>query len=887
MIIHFFEKIINKGTSTMFLVFLLCSECLFSQTISGIISSEEGNKLSFVNILVKENADSEKIDQFTHTKNGFYSLVLNKRYKKLYIVVNAANYETLIKEVDIDNIEKISLDFILKKEKTKAIQEVIINQKKASFEIKEDTVTYDVSKYKDPADKKVQDVLKRMPGITVNEKTGEIKYKGKSVEAVKLEGDDLFGTNYTLGTRNINVDIVEKVEAIENYSDNHLLKGIESSDKVALNLKIKKGKIDFSGNIDWASGFDFDVKQVSSINSTLLQVAKKYKSFFNLSYNNIGINQSPYDYFSNNLSLDQQKNSDYSAMKIINDQSFSSFLEDSRSNRNNAFFSSYNLIFKASPKNSTRINLSYLKDRLIQDIHNESYIINDDLNLSDTYNTIKKPELYRIEVDSKINTSKRSLLEYKLSTYNENTRQYSSVLQNGNKNFETNLSTKNTFFKQNLQFTYKLTDKSAFQFNTTYAWNDIPQNMSSFPYFNIENDTYLNTQLSNFKKSVLDFQLTYLAKYRNIKYFFSVGNIYETNKYTSEVLDLNNSPEIAYANKFNNKIKSTYLSGQANFNISRLYIQPSFNVYYQEQSLADMHLENKAVLFEPKLYLKYKISEIAFINSIVDYRQKPFSEDKLFVNPVFISNRNVISNVPSLSFQKTFNSRINYIINDLYKQLNFNFGLYYISDKGNYFSDITISPYITRYQYFYSPKVRNTYGGDFMYDKYFSFLDSVLRLNSNLSFSNYENILNNSKTRKINTVAQTYDFSWKTVFDFKVNFENKLTYNINSTQVEEGEKNTLKSFNNSFRIIAKPFSKFSIITNFEYFRPNVKSEINYFFIDNTIKYVVDRSWELSFFIKNLLNKKMITEVDINDYSVNTTNVNIIPRYFLMNITYNF
>jgi hypothetical protein len=887
MIIHFFEKIMNKGTPTMFLVFLLFSQCFFSQTISGIVTSEMGNKLSFVNILIKENADGEKINQFTQTKNGVYNLVLNKKYKKIYIVANAANFETSVQEVELDNKEKISLDFVLKNEKTKTIQEVIINQKKESFEIKKDTVVYDVSRYKDPADKKVQDVLKKMPGITVNEKTGEIKYKGKSVEAVKLEGDDLFGTNYTVGTKNINVDIVEKVEAIENYSENPLLKGIESSDKVALNLKIKKGKIDFSGNIDWASGFDSDVKQVSSINSTLLQVAKGYKSFLNLSYNNIGVNQSPYDYFSNNLSIDQQKNSDYSAAKIINDNSFSSFLEDTRANRNNAFFSSYNLIFKAFKKNSTRINLSYLKDKLMQGIHNESHIIDDNLNLSDAYNTIKKPELFRIEIDSKTNTTKRSLLEYKLSASNENNQQYSLVLQNGDRNFETNLLTKNTFLKQNLQFTYKLNDKSAFQFSTIYAWNDIPQNMSSFPYLSIENDTLFNTQLSNFKKSVLDFQLTYLAKYKNIKYFFSFGNSNETNTYISEILGLNNSKENNYTNLLNNKKASTYLSGQANFNISRLYIQPSFNLYYQRQSLNNINLENKTVVFEPKLYLKYKISDVAFINSIVDYREKPFSEDKLFVNPVFISNRNIISNVPSLSFQKTFNSRVSYVINDLYKQLNFNFGLYYTSDKGNYFSDITISPYVTHYTYFYSPKVRSTYGADFMYDKYFSFLDSVLKLSSNLTFSNYENILNNSETRKINSVTQTYDFSWKTVFDFKINFENKLTYNINSNQVENKEKNTLRSFNNSFRIIARPFSKFSIIASFDYFRPNTKSQANYFFIDNTIKYIVNRNWELSFFMKNLLNKKMITEVDINDYSVNTTNVNIIPRYFLMNITYNF
>jgi hypothetical protein len=79
-----------------------------------------------------------------------------------------------------------------------------------------------------------------LPGIEVNDKTGEITYKGKPIETVNLEGDNLFGFNYAIGTKNINVDMVEEVQVIENFSANPLLKGIDSNDKVALNLKLKR-----------------------------------------------------------------------------------------------------------------------------------------------------------------------------------------------------------------------------------------------------------------------------------------------------------------------------------------------------------------------------------------------------------------------------------------------------------------------------------------------------------------------------------------------------------------------------------------------------------------------------------------------------------------------
>src|SRR5690606_27441794 len=102
---------------------------------------------------------------------------------------------------------------------------------------KKDTVVFNINSYKDGTERKIEDVLRKLPGIEINELSGIIKYKGKSIETVMLEGDDLFGSNYTLGTKNINADMVTEVEAIENYSENALLKGIEHSEKVALNLK--------------------------------------------------------------------------------------------------------------------------------------------------------------------------------------------------------------------------------------------------------------------------------------------------------------------------------------------------------------------------------------------------------------------------------------------------------------------------------------------------------------------------------------------------------------------------------------------------------------------------------------------------------------------------
>ena len=87
-----------------------------------------------------------------------------------------------------------------------------------------DTTSFNVSAYKDGTERKIQDIIKKLPGVQLNEKTGEIKYKGNSIETVTLDGDDLFGYDYTIGTKNINVDMVDKVQAIENYTKKSTLK---------------------------------------------------------------------------------------------------------------------------------------------------------------------------------------------------------------------------------------------------------------------------------------------------------------------------------------------------------------------------------------------------------------------------------------------------------------------------------------------------------------------------------------------------------------------------------------------------------------------------------------------------------------------------------------
>lgn len=648
-----------------------------AQTIKGSVKDSNGNILSFANILIKENENPSSIVEFTYARNGLFTLTLKKKYQTILVEVTSQEHynETFIIQ-NPKNEETYIIDFVLQKQKVTELKEVVVVSEKKSYTIKKDTLTYNIDKYKDPSDKKVQDVLKRLPGIEVNEKSGEIKYKGKSVETVTLDGDNLFGYNYSLGTKNINIDMLEQVQAIDNYSDNPLLKGIEGGEKVSLNLKLKKGKTDYSGNIDFGLGFNNNLYLLNNTNANILGISKNYKSFGTINYNNIGINHSPFDYFSSNHSIEQQKEKEISTHKVISETLFNNVIDDERANINNMLFSNYNSIFKINNRFAVKTNLYYINDniKLNQLNTTENNIENQTLNTSDIFNTTKKPQFYRGDVELKYNTSKNSLLEYKTKFSYENIKSNSSIIANNINTFNSNLKSESIFFNQRLLYTNKINKHQALQLQISNAYSNIPQNLLLVN----QNTSNIEEQTSNFKKNFLDAVIILLGSKTKYKYSFSTGVTYENTNFNS----LNNfNLSNINSNTPNYVKKSIYALCSANYKVKSWSLIPSFSIKYLNQQLNDyQRLNNNSqsdVLFEPSFSARYTINNKSFISSKASFTQTPFSEENIFTNPVITNNRLRISNIPSLEIQKTELYSINYYNNNLYKQFFISIGISY------------------------------------------------------------------------------------------------------------------------------------------------------------------------------------------------------------------
>lgn len=871
---------------------------LFSQTISGRIENIKHENISFVKLIFKDSINAVNINDYLIVRNGNYSITLNKKYKKLFIEVSANNYQTNFLVIDSFNeTKKYVCNFILLKDTVEKLKEIIVTSKAPSFQIKGDTTSYNVSAYTDGTEKKIQEIIKKLPGIEINDKTGEIKYKGKSIETVKLDGDDLFASNYSIGTKNINVDMIEKVQVIENYSDNPILKGIEVGNKVALNLSVKKNKTENSGTIDLGLGLLGSNIAIDG-SMDILRLSKKFKSFATVTYNNIGVNNSPFDYFSYSPSIEQLRQADNLAIKCIPDTYLNTDIDFKRSNINNLFFFSYNTLFKIGKNVSIKGNLSYLGDKItsIQKV-NSKYLINgQNIETSDEYKFCKKP--YQVSGDFlfKYNISKNKLLDYSLYVKNENINTINDLTQNYITKLNTNFVSLDNYFKQIATFTTKLSDKKALQINIKHTLNSIPQNIGFSPSFIDTNLCEQNSQKCSSTKSKLTIESSLLGSNSRGKYTLLAGSFLKNVTFNSELVGINSysgSTIRSFINSFKYSQNSFYITSNYNFQIDKFKITPSVTISSLNQrfvnKLTTIIKDTSNFLFETSLELSYKINNLSAILFTTSFKQKPFSEEYLVDSPVYISNRISKENQIDLQIQNTTNVSIYYLKNNLFKQFQLNFAINYLENKGNYFSNLFIDRSSIKTVYFFLPEQNKQLSLFFLFEKYFSFLKGTIRIKNNFSKQIYHNVINGSSLRNnVNNNINTTLF-YKTAFDGKINFQN--TFEIINFQSSTANKYQYsnQSICNNFELLIKPIKSLFVVISTDYyvFSKSKNNNNNYFFFDSEITYrTKKKKFDFRISAKNLLNIKALNQIEINDYSMNNFETSLLPRQIIIKLSRN-
>lgn len=893
------EIIISKGKIFLLGLLIILQTNLDAQIISGKIKNTNGELINNANIIAKDSTKSISIKAFTIANNGYYTLILPKATTAIMIEVKATNYIYSIQRFDkIDSTTAIYFDFVLEKDTVKYLESVTVNAKTKPYKIKGDTTNFKVSGYADGTEKKIQDIIKKLPGIELNEKTGEIKYKGKLIETITLDGDDLFGDNYTIGTKNINVDKVDVIQAIENYSKNPLLKGIENEDKVALNLTLKKNNLDFSGDLSIGVG-SFSNELAHNTSLTLLGVSKKYKMFATSSYNNIGENNTPFDYYSNTKTVEQILNESLIAPRYLNEPFFNSSIDDKRQNINNNFWSSYNALHKLGVKGSIKTSLYYLSDKIkSEQLFQDNNIINgQSFVTSDEYFLTRNPNQYRGDMEMKFQTTSSSIIEYRVRYKKEKVLTSSQILQNNITNLNSILETNDNLFDQKCLYTNRISNRKALILIANYSSSEVPQSSTYNPAI-IESLTFTtNTQFSSFQKNKANFQAILLGNgLKNSKYKSSVTADFQNVKYKSLLTGLhnNNSQNISgFINDINYKVSNINLDQQYVINKTKFKISMGLNLSYINQNINDTQIiakiQRSNFLIQPLLNVSFKPGSFSKIIFSTAYKQRPFSETNFVTANVLLSNREIQQNIVSLDLQKTKSINISYTLLNLSKNFEISSNLFFANNKGNYFSKFVILQNKTIVTNFFLPESNNNFIGSFSISKYLPSLKGTLKFRGNLSKNWYKNILNNSTLRNNKTSILTTEIFYKTKIRRKIVLDNTIVNYIMQTKSENKFNVNNFAISNNFQFVYNIFDLgYFALTN-DFYLPNIKQKKEfYLFFDVVANFKTKKKiYDFTLKLRNISNTKSILQFQTLDYATSIFKSNLLTRHFIFSVSRNF
>ena len=201
----------------------------------------------------------------------------NYKIQVSYIGLRTINETLDTKEADILK------DFVLRSDI--ALDEVIV---KMPVVVRGDTLIYDADSFKNGSERKLEDIIDKLPGVEINE-SGQIEVEGKVVNKLMVNGKDFFDGDTKIGTKNIPSSAVDKIQVLRNYAEVGQLSGVRNNqNNFAINIKLKQGKESFwFGNVTAGAG-DSPDENLYLVQPKLFYYNPKYSINFISDLNNIG-----------------------------------------------------------------------------------------------------------------------------------------------------------------------------------------------------------------------------------------------------------------------------------------------------------------------------------------------------------------------------------------------------------------------------------------------------------------------------------------------------------------------------------------------------------------------------------------------------------------------
>ncbi|AEH00945.1 carboxypeptidase-like regulatory domain-containing protein [Lacinutrix sp. 5H-3-7-4] len=880
---------------TKIVVFFFLQNFCFSQAIIFGTVKDSTSNIASASVILKDSL-SQSILSFAYTgKNGNYSLTTDN-LGKFNLVFTSLGYEVKTVPITVKNLQENKEVNATLKIKPMSLDEVVIKSERA-ISIKKDTITFKTKFFVNGTEQTVEDLLKTIPGINIGT-DGAIKIGNQEIEKLMIDGDDLFEKGYKILSKNMPAYPIEEVELLKNYSNNRLLKNIEESNKVALNLKLnEKSKSIWFGNIKAGLGNE----NFYEFKGNLMNFGKKNKYYFFTNFNNIGydatgdINNLIKPFKVNEPSSVGDNQSVNTLINLVPDRlSF----KKNRTNFNNAELTSLNAIFNPSKKIKIK-TLGFFNWDEKDFFKNTIEVVNtNDANFTNIENHMyrSKSKIAFGKVNVIYNLSKNKMLEgitkYNTGSFNTNT----NLLFNGNSTIE-NLRNTNRLFDQKINFTNKFKKNKAFLITGRFIDEKEPENYTVNQFFfqdlfpnndgnNIEQQNLNEMQFVGVNAHLLD------RKTNGDLLEIQIGNEFRKDKLISNFSIKQNNTLLSSPVGYQNStiyhvndlyVKSKYLLKVNNFGfIGKLNAHQLFN-----------RLENKITLtkqnpfyINPSIGVNWKINNNNKITSTYSYNTTNTGIIDVYNNYVlndFRSFSKGTSNINQLISSSVF---LNYQLGNWSDRFFANTFILYSKNHDFFSTNSLLNQNVTQSERIII-KDREFLNFNSKLDFYIKQISSNLKLDLGFTKNEFKNIINNSNLRKVTT--NNYNYGLELRSGFKGFFNYHIGTKWTTSKVKTNKNN---SFTNNMSFLDLTFvlkKKFDATLKTEsYYLGSLQSDKAYYFLDFNTRYkLIKDKLTLSLNGKNIFNTKFFRNFSISDIGTSAAEYRLIPRYILLKMEYRF
>ena len=250
-----FQFMKNIFPTLIFLLFISVNSFSQQMMVKGnvIDTLNNNNPTENVVVMVLSLSDSVLLGFDRTDFNGDFSIT-GLPIDTVEIIMSHHNFDDkVIFFMGSNSNNELNLINTILPDKSEMINEVTIYANKEPIYFRGDTLVYVADSFKTKQNAVVEDLLKKLPGIDVD-KNGTITSQGLAVNKILVDGDEFFGDDPTVATKNLGAKTVESVNIYEEENKDESETAEETIQ--VMDLRLKEGsKKGYFGKISGASDF--------------------------------------------------------------------------------------------------------------------------------------------------------------------------------------------------------------------------------------------------------------------------------------------------------------------------------------------------------------------------------------------------------------------------------------------------------------------------------------------------------------------------------------------------------------------------------------------------------------------------------------------------------